>query len=299
MHAALLTKVGIAVIFFLHGLAISFAALKAGTLRWPLHLVVQACTFVVFPLIGLGIFFGVRRWMLPDLALGFFFLCALPSTVSSSVALTAAARGNVPAAVFNATFSNLIGVVITPLWVGAVANVAGHDLPIGSVMLELVMWLILPLVLGQICRRWWGGWAAAHKPFIHLVDRGTILLLVYTSLCDSVLQGVWSGHGVQTIVFTVVGAAAIFAVVMLLVGAVCDALGFPREDRITAVFCGSKKTLASGVAIAQLIFHAYPGIGLILLPIMVYHPLQLVICSVLATRWAAAPVDAKPAGISP
>jgi sodium/bile acid cotransporter 7 len=288
MHAEVLTKLGIALIFFLHGLAISFAALKAGTLRWPLHLVVQSCTFLIFPLIGLAIFHGTGQFVPPDLALGFFFLCALPSTVSSSVALTAVARGNVPAAVFNATLSNLLGVVVTPLWVGVVANAAGHELPIGSVMLELVEWLVLPLIAGQICRRWWGAWAGAHKPLIHVLDRGTILLLVFSSLCESMKQGVWSRNGLNTVWLTVAGDGLIFGCVMLMVGALCNALRFSREDKITAMFCGSKKTLAAGVSMVQLMFAGHPGIGLILLPMMVYHPLQLVISSMLAARWAHA-----------
>jgi solute carrier family 10 (sodium/bile acid cotransporter), member 7 len=220
-----------------------------------------------------------------DLGLGFFYLCALPSTVSSSVALTAAAKGNVPAAVFNATLSSLIGVVLTPLWVGVVLKTSGEALPLGKVLLDLFTWLVLPLMIGQLCRPLLGAWITKHKALVNKVDRGTILLLVYTSFCDSVKQGVWSSQGWDVLLWTLAGTTAIFFLVMRLSDAASRGLDFPEEDRIAAVFCGSKKTLASGVPMAQLIFGAHPGIGLILLPIMIYHPLQLIICSVLAGRW--------------
>jgi sodium/bile acid cotransporter 7 len=286
LQPELLTKAGVALIFFLNGAGLAFAALRAGALNWRLHLVVQACTFLFFPLVGLAAFFALGRAVPGELGLGFFYLCALPSTVSSSVALTAAARGNVPAAVFNATLSSLLGVLLTPLWVGLVLKTAGEALPLGRVLADLCLWLVLPLALGQASRPLIGAWIARHKAGVNRVDRGTILVLVYTSFCDSVKSGVWSGQGWDVLLWTVVGATALFFVVMRVCDAVCRRLGFGEEDRIAAVFCGSKKTLASGVPMAQLIFGAHPGMGLILLPIMIYHPLQLILCSVLAGKWA-------------
>ncbi|MBI5380886.1 MAG: bile acid:sodium symporter [Opitutae bacterium] len=286
MHPELLTKVGVAVIFFLHGVALSFAALKAGSLRWPLHLLVQTATFLLFPLIGLAVLALLGSRVTPELRWGIFYLCALPSTVSSSVALTAAARGNVAAAVFNATLSSVLGVFLTPLWMAVVMNTTGHTLPLGPVILDLVRWLILPLVAGQLCRPLLSAWATRHKGRINRVDRATILLLVYTSFCDSFQQRIWSSHGVVTLVLVVVGAAALFALVLTLTTAAANALHFSSEDRIAAVFCGSKKSMASGVPMAKLLFGAHPGLGVILLPIMIYHPLQLALCGWLAARWA-------------
>ena len=157
LHPELLTKIGIALIFFLHGVALSFAALKAGTLRWPLHLTVQTSTFLLFPILGFGFLAAFGSRMSPELQLGFFYLCALPSTVSSSVALTGAARGNVAGALFNATLSSLLGVFLTPLWVAFVLQAGGHGLPLGPVILDLLKWLILPLVAGQLCRPLFAG----------------------------------------------------------------------------------------------------------------------------------------------
>lgn len=286
MHAEVLTKAGVALIFFLHGLLLSLAALREGTMRWPVHLVVQSSTFLLFPLLGLGLLAVPGLLPTPGLRLGVFFLCALPSTVSSSVALTATAHGNVPVAVFNATLSNLIGVALTPLWIGLLVTATGEGLPLGKVMIDLICWLLLPLAAGQMMRPWLGAWATRHKPAVNRVDRGVILLLVYTSFCDSVQREIWTDYGWGLIGLVIGLSLVLFFVVMLVMQAISRALRFPWPDEIATVFCGSKKTLAAGIPMAQLIFGHDPRMGLILLPIMIYHPLQLIICSVLASRWA-------------
>jgi solute carrier family 10 (sodium/bile acid cotransporter), member 7 len=296
LHPELLNKIGIALIFFLHGAALPLAALKAGTMKWRVHLVVQLCTFGFFPLLGWALWAALGDALSEHLRAGYFYLCVLPSTVSSSVALTAAARGNVPVAVFNATLSSLLGIFLTPLWLGLVLKTGNYDLPLGEVVLDLVKWLLTPFALGQVARPLVGVFIGRHKPRINRIDRATILVLVYTSFADSFKNGVWSEHGWGTVFGTIGAAGAIFAAVMLAVRVVCVALKFDTEDRIAAMFCGSKKTLASGVPMAQIIFAGHPGIGLILLPIMIYHPLQLVLCGWLAGRWAARPAEAPEAG---
>jgi sodium/bile acid cotransporter 7 len=203
--------------------------------------------------------------------------------------LTAAARGNVAGAVFNATLSSLLGIFLTPLWIAVVLKTGGDALPIGPVILDLVRWLLLPLAIGQACRPWLGAVVARHKSRIGNVDRATILVLVYTSFCDSFKEDVWSRIGFGQLGVVLFIAIGLFAVVMVTIASVANALKFSAEDKIAAMFCGSKKTLASGVPMAKLIFGAHPAIGLILLPIMIYHPLQLVICGVLAQRWAKRP----------
>lgn len=287
LHPELLNKLGVALIFFLHGLALSFQALKQGTLNYRLHLVVQLSTFLLFPLLGVLIFFGTRSLLEPELRVGLFFLCALPSTVSSSVALTAAAHGNVPGAVFNATVSSLLGVFLTPLWLGLLLGSVGQGLELGPVVVDLVIWLVLPLAVGQLLRPLFGAFAARHKPVINKIDRLTILLLVYTSFCDSMKAGLWSGHGATAPVATFVISGVLLGLVMVTVAFASRSLKLSAADRVAAIFCGSKKTLASGVPMARLIFGAHPGLGLILLPIMIYHPLQLVVGGWLAGRWAA------------
>lgn len=286
LHPELLNKLGVALIFALHGLSIPLEALARGTLAWRIHVVVQLATFGLFPLLGLSVLTLGAGWLEPALGTGIFYLSALPSTVSSSVALTAAARGNVPVAVFNATLSSLLGVVLTPVWLGFVLGSLGQPLPLGSVMVDLVRWLVLPLALGQVLRRWLAAWAARHKPLIARLDRLTILLLIYTSFCDSFQAGVWSAHGWGPLLATAGLAIAFLATVLGALSLCARLLGFSAADRSAALFCGSKKTLASGVPMARLIFGATPDMGLILLPIMIYHPLQLVVGAWLAGRWA-------------
>ncbi len=295
LHPELLNKLGVALIFFLHGLTLSFAALAAGTRKWRLHLVVQLCTFLAFPLLGLLLLGLTARTADHPLRTGLFFLCALPSTVSSSVALTAAARGEVPAAVFNATLSSLLGVLLTPLWLQLVVGSAGQALPFLRVVLDLLLWLVLPLLVGQAFRPLLGALATRHKARLGVLDRLTILLLVYTSFCDSVKSDVWRS-GLWPLAITLLACVALLTSALALTWVVSGALGFTLEERITALFCGSKKTLASGVPMARLIFGAAPGLGLILLPIMIYHPLQLVVGGWLAGRFArrTAPLVSSP-----
>jgi sodium/bile acid cotransporter 7 len=250
-------------------------------------MLIQVSTFVVFPILGIAILKLGDGLMSSDLQIGFFYLCALPSTVSSSVALTVAARGNVPVALFNATLSSLIGVVITPLWMAWALGQEGARFDVLPVVLNLVLWVLLPLVVGQGMRPFLSAWAARHKSRIQIVDRLTILMLVYTSFADSVQQGIWSHYGVVAVLETIAITSLIFYTMLGLTGLAARRMNLPDEDRIAAVFCGSKKTLASGVPMAHLIFGANPALGLILMPIMIYHPLQLAICGVLAQRWAA------------
>ncbi len=290
LHPELVNKFGVSLIFFLHGLTLSFAALAAGTRKWRLHLLVQGSTFVLFPLLGLVLLLALGARVSPELRTGLFFLCALPSTVSSSVALTAAARGNVAAAVFNATLSSLLGVVLTPLWLSVVLGTSGQALPFGSVVLDLTLWLVLPLVIGQAVRPLLGGLAARHKAGIDIADRLTILLLVYTSFCDSVVGGVWRS-GAAPLAVSAVVSLLLLATALVSTWALGRVFGFQRPDRITALFCGSKKTLASGVPMARLIFGSQPSLAVILLPIMIYHPLQLVVGGWLAGRLAAGGVS--------
>lgn len=286
LQPKILTKAAIALVFFLNGALLSFTALKGGVLRWRLHLIIQTATFVLFPLIG-GLFLVLAgRWISPDLKLGFFYLCALPSTISSSVAMTAAARGNVPVAMFNAAISSPIGIFITPLWMSLLLQTSGQSIDMIAVFLDLTLWIIVPLVAGQLSRPVIGEWLTRHRKIAQTADRGSILLLVYTSFCDSFAKNVWGGTSVPTLLLTASATLGLFFLVLTILTKLCDRSGMDRPARSAVVFCGTKKSLATGIPMAHLLFDGHPGLGLILLPIIVYHSLQLVICTVLASRWA-------------
>jgi sodium/bile acid cotransporter 7 len=187
--------------------------------------------------------------------------------------------------VFNATLSSLLGIVITPLWISLVASTGDAGTSIGGTIAKLCLWLLLPLVVGQILRPWWGAWVARHKRFVNTVDRLTILLLVYTSFCDSFVLGVWTRQGLQAVLLSLLLTGMLFWIVFSLMVLLSRLARFAPADRTAVIFCGSKKSLATGVPMAQLMFNGNPALGVILLPIMIYHPLQLVICGFLAGRW--------------
>jgi sodium/bile acid cotransporter 7 len=289
LHADALADVGIFAIFFLHGADLSIERLRAGVSRWRLHLFVQAFTFLVFPLLWVAFRAAAWRAVPPDLMLGFFYLCALSSTITSSVAMTAIARGNVPAAIFNATLSSVLGVFLTPVLVSLVFAGSGEPLSTGAAIRKIAALVVLPLAAGQVLRPLLGGWLLRHRGGRGAVDRGVVLLIVYVSFCDSVAGGLWSEHGGRTIATAAGGAALFLAAVLFLTRRAARWLRFDREDEIAAVFCGSKKGLAAGMAMAKVLFGAHPGIGVIVLPIMLYHQLQLLACSILAERYAARP----------
>jgi sodium/bile acid cotransporter 7 len=280
-----ITHVAVSLLFFLHGAKLSREAVIAGITHWRLHLLVMLCTFALFPLLGLLLKPALSPLVTPDLYLGILFLCMLPSTVQSSIALTAAARGNVPAAICSASASNLFGIFITPVLVGLLtsAQMAGGS-PLESA-LQIALQLLLPFIAGQIARRWIGGWVERNKALTRLVDQGSILLVVYTAFSEAVGQGLWHEVSWATLAGLMVINVVLLGLVMFLSAQAARRLGFNREDRIAIVFCGSKKSLASGVPMAKVLF-AGGALGAVVLPLMLFHQLQLMVCAVLAQRYA-------------
>lgn len=286
IHAEKLSDLGIALVFFFHGLGISRKNLRDGILSWKIHLCVQVMTFVVFPILAF-LFCAVAKPVIHnDLALGFYFLGAIPSTISSSVAMTAVARGNVPAAIFNASLSSILGIFLTPLIVSIFASTGGNALPLGETVTNLFILLFLPFLLGQILNPFFYKIILPYKNYINIFDKIVILMLVFSSFADSVYNGLWTKYGIRLLLETFVGAAILLTVALAGTTFVARLLRFKKTDEITAVFCGSKKTLAGGVPMAKLIFGSSPQIGLIVLPVMFYHQLQLLVCTILANRYA-------------
>jgi sodium/bile acid cotransporter 7 len=291
LHLGKVTDVGVFLLFFLHGMGLSTDSLKQGATRWKLHLLVQSCTYVLFPLWWAVLSVTAGRWMPHDLLMGFFYLAVLPSTVSSSVAMTALARGHVAAAVLNATLSTLLGVFLTPLLVslviGSSGELAGHKLDVGATMLKVAQMLLLPFVIGHLLRPVLASTFARIKPITTVFDRGVIVLLVWSAFSDSVADGLWSRHGLGLLAQAVLGAVVFLLPMLAFTRWAARRLGFSVEDEIVAVFCGSKKTLASGMPMAKLLFGGSAAMGVLILPIMLYHQLQLFVCAVMARRYAA------------
>jgi sodium/bile acid cotransporter 7 len=279
------TTLAIGLLFFLHGAKLSREALVSGLTNWRLHLLVLACTFVMFPLLGLVLKPLALALLTPDLYLGILFLCVLPSTVQSSIAFTAVARGNVAAAVCSASASNFLGIFLTPVLVGLlVARGTASGSSLDSI-LAIVEQLLLPFLAGQLLRPWIGAWIGRHKPVLRWVDQGSILLVVYTAFSASVIEGLWQKLSAGMLLALVAFSCLLLAMALGLATVASRKLGFNKEDEIAIVFCGSKKSLASGIPMAKVLF-SHTALGTIILPLMLFHQIQLMVCAVLAQRWA-------------
>ncbi|MFJ6748913.1 MULTISPECIES: bile acid:sodium symporter family protein [unclassified Streptomyces] len=276
----------VALLFFLYGARLSTREALDGLRHWRLHLTVLVCTFVVFPLLGLAARLLVPTVLPPSLYTGLLFLCLVPSTVQSSIAFTSIARGNVAAAICAGSFSSIVGIVVTPLLAALVLGSGGGGFSADS-LLSIVCQLLLPFGAGQLLRRWVGDFIARHKKVLGYVDRGSILLVVYTAFSAGMVQGIW--HQVSPLrLLCLVGVEA-FLLATMLTGTSYGSkkLGFGRADRIAITFAGSKKSLAAGLPMASVLFGAQAGLAV--LPLMLFHQMQLMVCAVLAKRYAKRP----------
>ncbi len=274
------TTLAIALLFFLHGARLPREAVIGGLAHWRLHLLVFSSTFLLFPLAGLAL-----STLLPaSLAVGMLFLCCLPSTVQSSIAFTSIARGNVAAAICSASASNMLGVFLTPLLAGLLIRQSGGG-GIGLDAVEAIMLqLLAPFAVGQLLRPWIGAWAGRHRALLSFVDRGSILMVVYGAFSEAVTGGLWHRLPPSALLALAALDLVLLALALLTTHGLATRLGFNRADRIAIVFCGSKKSLASGVPIANVLFSG-PMVGMVVLPVMLFHQFQLMACAVLARRW--------------
>jgi len=279
---------GIVFLFFLYGARLSPRAELDGLRQWKLHLAVLLSTFALFPVLGLGLKAVAAAALSPALFTGIIFLCVLPSTVQSSIAFTSIARGNVPAALCAASASNLIGIVLTPVLAGWLLHTHGVQLSFG-VFRDIILQLLAPFLAGQLLRPWIADWVAAHRKVLGYTDRGSILLIIYAAFSKGMAAHVWRQIGVWDLAVLMLLLALLLALALFLTWAVGSRLlRFSVEDEIVLQFCGSKKSLASGLPMASVIF-AGPQLGLIVLPLMLFHQLQLIVCAFLARRYAARP----------
>jgi sodium/bile acid cotransporter 7 len=279
------TNGAIALLFFLYGGRLSRESVMAGVTHWRLQLTVLLCTFVLFPILGLAVGWLARPLLPPGLILGLVFLCMLPSTVQSSIAFTSIARGNIPAAVCCASLSNLAGIVLTPLLVGVLLSAHGQGFSLDAVR-SIMLQLFLPFIAGQILRRWIGAWLERNRRLLGFVDRGSILLVVYTAFSEGVTHGIWHQLDSFNLVMLLLVNVVLLGVVLGATTFLSRRLGFKKEDEIVIVFCGSKKSLASGIPMANILF-AGSSVGLMVLPLMLFHQIQLMACAVIAQRYAA------------
>ncbi len=284
-----LTKAGIALVFFLHGAKLSPDAVLKGLLHWRLHGLVLAATFVLWPLLGLAAG-QAPFWIVPAaLAPGLIYLACLPSTIQSAIGFTVIGKGNVAAAVCGASVSNLLGMVATPVLVGLLLGAEGGALSLSSLE-AILLQLLAPFVAGQILRRWIGGWISKHAKPLGLVDKGSILLVVYNAFSGAVVAGIWSQVSAADLARIIVICLVLLALSLGFMVWIARTRGFPKEDEIAMAFAGCNKSLAAGVPMAGVLFPA-ATVGFVLLPVMLYHQFQLMACAILAQRYAQRPLQ--------
>lgn len=280
------TNIAIALLFFLYGARLSTREALNGLTHWKLHLTILVFTFVVYPIIGLVLKPALTPFISDDLYRGILFLMLVPSTVQSSVAFTSIAKGNVAGSIVAASASSLVGVVATPLLVMLLLT-SGSDSGTGitidtSVFVNIAVLLLLPFILGQVTRKWTKKLAASSATKV--VDRGSITMVVYSAFSSGMVSGVWGEVSVWEIIFLVVFSIVFVIFMLWLTRFVSSKLGFSRKDVIAIEFCGSKKSLATGLPMATIMFGG-ASLGLLILPLMIYHQVQLMICAWLAARY--------------
>ncbi|MDR2346483.1 MAG: bile acid:sodium symporter [Planctomycetaceae bacterium] len=283
-----ISSIGFFITFFFYGVSMSPSIFWNGISNWRLHLLVISSTFLIFPIVVLILRHFFETEFTNEIWLGIFYISVLPSTISSSVVMVSIAGGNIPAAIFNASISGVIGVFITPIWMGIfIANMIGEDkFSVFSSICDLLIIIVLPLCLGMYFNKRWGELLAKNRKFLRLFDQSVILLLVYTAFSKSFMSNAFDGFVISQLLVLCVGIIILFFCVYMITLIFCKIMGFNVADTITALFCGSKKSLAHGIAMSKIIFAELPSVGIILLPIMLYHAIQLLIVSIIAKRFA-------------
>lgn len=275
-------KASIILLFFLHGANLSSEAVTDALGQWKLQLLILGATFALFPLIGLAFGPLSGRAIDPSLYTGLLFLCCLPSTVQSSIALTSIARGNVPAAICAASASNLFGILLTPLLTGLL--LAQQSAISFEAVWSIVSTILLPFAAGQWLHSRIGSWLKKRKPLFSVVDRGSVLIMVYSAFGKAVVNGIWQTVSALDLLILILFCLGLLVIVVVALRGASRIAGLSQPDEATLVFCGSVKSLITGVPMASVLFPA-ATVGAIVLPLMMYHQIQLIACAFLARRY--------------
>ncbi len=279
------TFFAVALLFFIYGARLNTAAIVAGLSNWRLQGLVIASTFIAFPLLGIATAALLSPWLRPEFIVGLLYISILPSTVQSSIAFTSIAGGNVPAAVCAASISNLLGVFLTPLLAGVLISASGSGAFDPGAVIDIAVQILLPFAAGQAMRRFIGGWISRHPALTGFVDRGSILLIVYAAFSAGAVAGIWQQVDALSLAIVMAATVVMLAIIMAFTVMIGRAAGLPYADTVVLLFCGSKKSLASGLPMANILF-AGQFVSLIIMPLMVFHQIQLIVCAVIAQRAA-------------
>lgn len=277
-------SIGISLIFFFYGLTLNNEAIKNGLSNWRLHVTVQTGTFILFPLLVIIFYPFVKDTDYQLMWLSFLFLAALPSTVSSSVVMVSLAKGNLTGAIFNASISGILGILFTPFWIILFIDETRVNLNFSRIYLQLLTEIVIPLAAGLVLRRFLGSWAKKNKRTLDLFDKFIILLIVYKSFVHSFEERIFSSLKASDLIILTILVIILFFVMYNLTGWIGRIFKFNHADQITNQFCSTKKSLVHGTVFSEALFAGSAIIGILLLPLMIYHALQILIISVIATK---------------
>lgn len=287
IYLKFIAKIGIGVLFFMHGAKLSRTAILSGITNWRMHLLVLSLTFVAFPLLGIGLQFLSESILTPSIYGGFLFLCALPSTVQSSIIFTSSAKGNVAGAVCSASISSLLGVFVSPFLVSLLLKTHQNSVNIDFVnsFKDFFLQLIFPFLLGHFLRPFVGIWVQKHAKWVKITDQSSILLVVYLAFGKAVIEGLWNKVGIIDIILIFILSLLLLGIIIVLAKYFSKLLKLTTEDEIVAVFCGSKKSLVNGVPMANVLF-SQTLVGVMILPLMIFHQVQLIVSAIIASNYA-------------
>lgn len=288
LYPDFLSKAGVCLIFFCQGLSLQPREIRKGALQWRLHAWIQGFIFILAPLLALALLLLFGKKSDPAIQAGFLFLGLLPTTITSAVAFVISSNGNVPGAIFNTSLSNVAGVFLTPLLASKALGAVGAEAPpAGPLLLKIGTLLILPLIAGQISRPWLAEFGSRHQSKIKKLTTGIVFFILYTAFSESFLNRTWSILAPVDLVKVVL---LTLAYLMIQSGIIWWVTGkkfavMTQEDRSAAFFCGSQKTLAAGAPMAAFIFSSQSStdlsLSLFLLPLVIYHPCQLVLAAMM------------------
>lgn len=285
-----ITDIGIGLIFFFYGLKLAPAEFKAGLLNYRVHIIIHLTTFIFFPVLCLVCLPMFEEGLRSDLWIALFFLGTLPSTVSSSVVMVALAKGNLPAAIFNASLSGLIGIIATPLWIGFILEKT-TDFDFLDVLQKLCLQIIVPLAIGLFLQRYFGELARRYGKELSLFDKTTIILIIYSSFSNSFTSDLFNSVELDELIKMTVIVLLLFFVVFFGLSFISNLVGLNTEDKIAAQFCGTKKSLVHGSVMVKVIFGNAANSGILLLPIMLYHSAQLILIAWYAEKYRKRDID--------
>ncbi|XP_035148768.1 sodium/bile acid cotransporter 7 isoform X9 [Callithrix jacchus] len=274
--------IAVATIFFNSGLSLKTEELTSALVHLKLHLFIQIFTLAFFPatiwlFLQLLSITPINEWLLKGLQT----VGCMPPPVSSAVILTKAVGGNEAAAIFNSAFGSFLGIVITPLLLLLFLG-SSSSVPFTSIFSQLFMTVVVPLIIGQIVRRYIKDWLERKKPPFGAVSSSVLLMIIYTTFCDT-----FSNPNIDldkfslVLILVIIFSIQLSFMLLTFIFSTRNNSGFTPADTVAIIFCSTHKSLTLGIPMLKIVFAGHEHLSLISVPLLIYHPAQILLGSVL------------------